>query len=46
MRKVKLSKIERLKIALSIFSSKKHSHDRENARRRRQIERGIIKVSV
>jgi hypothetical protein len=41
----KLTKIEKLKIALGLFSSYKHSHDRENARRRRQIERGIIKVS-
>lgn len=42
--KNKTSKIDRLKIALGL--EKKHSHDRENARCRRQIEKGIIKVTA
>ena len=45
MKKNKLSKLDKLRIAFNLMR-KDHSHDRENARRRRQIEAGIIKVSV
>lgn len=40
----RMSFLDRLKIRFNIDMSRKHSHDRENARRRRQIERGILKV--
>lgn len=41
-RKVRLSKIEKIKIAFNLMKFN-HSHDRENARRRRQIEKGMLK---
>ena len=43
--KKKLSRLDKLKIALNLMKIN-HSHERENARRRRQIAKGIIKVSV
>lgn len=42
----KFTRLQRIKMSFNIWSSKKHSHERENARRRRQIERGIIKVTM
>jgi hypothetical protein len=44
--KQKLSKLDKLKIAFNLSSSRKHSHDQENARRRKQIAEGIIKVTA
>ena len=40
--KIRLSKLEKIKIAFNLMKVN-HSHDRENARRRRQIEKGMIK---
>lgn len=41
----KISKLDKLKIWMNIYGGKTHSHERENARRRRQIEKGIIQVT-
>ncbi len=43
--KVRLSKLDKIKIAFNLMKTN-HSHDRENARRRRHIERGIIQITV
>lgn len=40
-----LSKLDKLKVAFNLMR-KEHSHSRENARRRRQIVAGIIRVSA
>ena len=34
-----------LRMVREAFVEKKHSHERENSRRRRQIAQGILKVS-
>lgn len=39
-----MTKLERIKAWFGIDVTKKHSHDRENARRRGQIGRGMLKV--
>lgn len=39
-----MTNLERIKAWFGIDSTKKHSHDRENARRRGQIDRGMLKV--
>lgn len=44
--KIRLSKIDRLKIAFGLDSYKNHSHERENARRRRQIAKGMIRITA
>ena len=44
--KPRLTIMQKLKAALLKFEAVKHSHDRENARRRRQIDRGIIRVNA
>ena len=44
--KQKLSKLEKMKIWMNVFGSVKHSHERENERRRRQIEKGMIKITA
>ena len=42
-KKVRLSRLEKIKIAFNLMKFN-HSHERENARRARQIEKGMIKL--
>lgn len=45
MKHDKLSKLDKIKIALNVMK-KEHSHERENARRRKQISKGMIRATT
>ena len=44
-KKIHLTTLEKIKIAFNLMKTT-HSHERENARRRRQIEKGMIRVTA